>query len=499
MKGTIIGTDYLEKDDSLKILEINTNTTIINSGADLLDYDAFFSVLIENNINELHFIYTEGDAYLPENAPNYRFEDLLKERCVLNNIEYFKYTLPRNSVTVPYIEDTPNRFILRQSYDTTALLDESYCADKYGFLDLMRDTDLIPKTYFSNDEISLDTLNALVFNNSVHPNVTIKKRFPKYDLKVYPKIYGLDDIEQLDVLKNELEANSIIQEFVYDVANVVDGKWSVIRGIDIVYGSNLDVVSLGGYKQSTVVGLDFCENEYEGDTKYYNQKTRFKWITKANGDNFKVLYHLDAESSIVMSDDTLKNISEIEIGDSLKSFDFEDLNGLSTSGDGNTLPMWDGTFEKTTETFNLIDTNVVDKKSSDVKALFVRITLENGVSWIDSPASTFYIEEKNSLETRWEIANALYVGDKIILFNHQTNEVQKLEIESLSVEYFEQTIYEIDVEGPDVFLTNIDNQYPYYVLMHNNCNCCSGVWNCGNWCCYNYCSGCNSGGFEKFN
>jgi len=45
MKATIIGTDLLEKNGEVKILEINTNTTIYNEGAVLLNYDPLFEVL----------------------------------------------------------------------------------------------------------------------------------------------------------------------------------------------------------------------------------------------------------------------------------------------------------------------------------------------------------------------------------------------------------------------------------------------------------------------
>jgi hypothetical protein len=37
MKATIIGSDYLQKNNSVKFLEINTNTSIYNDGVDLLD------------------------------------------------------------------------------------------------------------------------------------------------------------------------------------------------------------------------------------------------------------------------------------------------------------------------------------------------------------------------------------------------------------------------------------------------------------------------------
>ena len=53
MKGTIIGTDLLQKDDSVQVIEINTNTTIFNSGAELLDYDPLFSHL--NNSFVLYY------------------------------------------------------------------------------------------------------------------------------------------------------------------------------------------------------------------------------------------------------------------------------------------------------------------------------------------------------------------------------------------------------------------------------------------------------------
>jgi glutathione synthase/RimK-type ligase-like ATP-grasp enzyme len=46
MKGTIIGTDLLEFNNSVKILEINTNATIFNSAVDLLDYTSFFEMLV---------------------------------------------------------------------------------------------------------------------------------------------------------------------------------------------------------------------------------------------------------------------------------------------------------------------------------------------------------------------------------------------------------------------------------------------------------------------
>jgi glutathione synthase/RimK-type ligase-like ATP-grasp enzyme len=56
MKATIIGSDLLQTGDSVKFLEINTNTTIYNEGADLLDYTSLFTMLVSNNITEFYLI-----------------------------------------------------------------------------------------------------------------------------------------------------------------------------------------------------------------------------------------------------------------------------------------------------------------------------------------------------------------------------------------------------------------------------------------------------------
>jgi hypothetical protein len=59
------------------------------------------------------------------------------------------------------VEDAPDKFILRQSFDTTALVDETYCADKFEFFDLMSGSAYTPGTYFTSLNLSLDTFTNL--------------------------------------------------------------------------------------------------------------------------------------------------------------------------------------------------------------------------------------------------------------------------------------------------------------------------------------------------
>ena len=76
MKGTLIGTDYLQKGDSVKILELNTNAAIYNSGVEHLDLLPLFAMLTANNVTELHFIYNELQSAAPAGQIENKFVNL---------------------------------------------------------------------------------------------------------------------------------------------------------------------------------------------------------------------------------------------------------------------------------------------------------------------------------------------------------------------------------------------------------------------------------------
>lgn len=490
MKGTIIGTDLLEQSGSVKILEINTNTTIYNEGADMLDYDVLFDVLVDNNITEFHFIYTEGDTHVPL-GESYRFEDIIKERCESIGIEYFQYVVPNNSITVPYIEDRPTRFILRQSYDTTALVDESYCADKFEFFNLMHTSEYIPKTYFETAEINFDTMGSVDYSSSLHPNVLVKHRYPVYNQEELPALYSLTNEEELNQLKAEIleTDNNLMQEFVYDEANIVNGRWNVIRSVDIIYGSELDTIHMGGYKNSSIVPLDFFENEFVSGSKKLNVKTKFKYINKPVGRETSIDYHTDDDSMILDYTGSLKDIDTLQLGDYIKSIDFTDLNGTSPSGDRNiTVLGWDGTLQQTSASLTEVSSSLNAILSASVETIYIRITLENGTTWSDAPSCTYYFEESGSISTRWDKVNKMMVGDKLVLIDPTTNELTAELVTGLEMEYAHKTIYALDFEPSDLFLVDVGDGL--FSIMHNACWC---PWiYCGYYCNSNYCPNCNN-------
>jgi hypothetical protein len=495
MKATIIGSDLLQTGNSVKFLEINTNTTIYNEGADLLDYTSLFDMLNTNNITEFHFIWTEGDAYKPL-TEQFRFKKILEEKCVENNMLFTDYMVPLGSVTVPYVEDEPHKFILRQAFDTTALVDETYCADKFEFFSLMNESEYTPKTYFISETLSLNTLDEVNYETTTTPNVLIKARFPSYDVLIYPELHRVTNSLELTTLKDGLESNHLVQEFIFSEDNLVEGRYSIIRSIDIIYGSNLDVINMGGYTQSTIIPLTFTEDEFVTGTNKLNQKSRYKYITKELGNFLKNDYHTDDDSVILNFNGTLEDVTTIQIGDLVRSIDFVDFNdnhGAKFEENKINTFGWDSTLQQSNDTLTQTGSTLQSMVSAQVDTIYIKITLEDGRTWTDAPSCVYYIEESGSTATRFERVNKMYVGDKLIVTDTNTNELTTVTITGLEMAHAKKTIYSLDFEPSDLFLVDIGDGD--FSVMHNSCWC---PWSyCGSGCYSWYCPGCSNTPISK--
>ncbi len=490
MKATIIGSDLLQTGDSVKFLEINTNTTIYNEGADLLDYTSLFTMLVSNNITEFYLIWTEGDAYKPL-TEQYRFKRILEEKCQENNMSFTEFIVPVGSVTVPYIEDDVHKFILRQSFDTTALVDETYCADKFEFFSLMSGSTYVPNTYFTSTSLNLDTLSDVDYTTVTNPNVLVKPRNPSYNPMDYPALYTVTGNTELSDIKNGLEENHLVQEFIFSEDNLVQGRYSIIRSIDIIYGPELDVIHMGGYTQSTILPLTFADDEFVTGTNKLNQKSRYKYITKELGNYAKNDYHTDDDSVILKYDGTLLDVDTIQLGDYVRSIDYVDLNdNHAAKFEQNKIDTfgWDSTVAQDNLTLIQTGTTLNAMVSAEVDTIYIRITLSDGRTWTDAPSATYYIEESGSTATRFERVNKMYVGDKLVITDANTNLLTTVEITGLEMEHAQKTIYSLDFESSDLFLVDIGDGD--FSVMHNTCWC---PWNyCGHWCNSWYCPGCSN-------
>lgn len=507
MRGTLIGSDYLKQGNDVKFLELNTNIAI-HKEATWLDTGALMSLLTSSNITEFHFIYP-ADNYqqypindsFGEDA-NYVFGEQISSSCALHNITYTSHEVVVGAITVPYIEDGDNKFILRQSYDNTAIIDSSYAADNFEFFDLMSGSNFLPKVYQSSsvDELYTDTLDSLD-TNSPHPNAVVKSRYPggSSNLKVY-KFTDTSSIgSDLNDLKSNLDEDYAIQEFVKDDSNIVSGSWSVIRGIDILYGNNLDVLHLGGYKQASYLELNDWNITYSGSSQVLDKRSQILYNNKpySTSENF---FHTDEETLVLKSDGSLASGSDLVIGDEIKSlvFDFEygvERNGTALTESIDTLNHY-GYISDITGSIQYVTSSLSEIRVTTEDIPMINITLNDGTVLSDSPRQHFLIEESGSDLTYFEYVNYFKVGDKMCYLDKDTNNITTKEITSLDVTWGNPSlnIYNLDFEPNDYYLSH--NSGSQYLIIHNPCNGCNSWASCGTYWCDNGCSAC-SNAFER--
>ena len=136
---------------------------------------------------------------------------------------------------------------------------------------------------------------------------------------------------------------------------------------------------------------------------------------------------------------------------------------------------------------------VVDLYSASYEGVYINVTLADGTNWDDSTKSTVYVERSGSTETQFKALAQVVLGDKIIVVNHNTNELEKREVTELGVNFDTKVIYEVDVEEQDIFLSILNEEQGTALVQHNPC-WCSG-YNCGWSGCSMYCFQCAGGCF----
>ena len=245
MKALILGTDLLkDSNGTLRIIETNTNIDVHNDIVPNLNWELFKQFLIDNSITKLHFIYTDGNLIKSHNklnkfdttTINISLKDKMAEVMVEISGTFEFHEVPKNSVTVPFIEDASDTLIIRTSYDTTAMLDEEYAKDKVNFHRLISNQTFSTNIYYHSDSdvsLNVDTLTSLYVTDGDVPNYIVKTRQPHTNHNDYPKVYKINSLENLQTLKDSLTELEFMEEFHQHIENFVNDKIGVIRSLDI--------------------------------------------------------------------------------------------------------------------------------------------------------------------------------------------------------------------------------------------------------------------------
>ena len=424
MRAVIIGTDFMkDTDGSFKAIETNTGIGLEVVTGNYIDSGSITNFILNNNFEEVHLIHSLANVVVMElenpddiefNSTYNNFSNFLSSSiCLQNNIQYVTHVVEDNSVTVPFIEDADNKLIIRVSYDTTALIDDTYAKDNWEFLKLMHDTNpnSIPKCYINDDELGINNIGEDLKDNGNHPNYCIKKRVTPSDNRVYPILYKINTLEELEEIKSNLEVDEYIQEYIYNTDELLYGKSFHYRSVDLIYGSELNSLNLYAYQKTNI--LPIVENADFDDNNKIQSWDRPRYLNKVINGQREVSVKLDADefTKVVMSDNTIKIAKDLNINDIVKSVVIEKVQVNDAE-----LTSTSASFSDFSQNYHITSSTLVAKDTFNYYGPVIYIELDNGSKFSDvGHGQVFKVKEDIVELCNYE---NLKLGDTLILLNN---------------------------------------------------------------------------------
>jgi hypothetical protein len=484
MRAVLTGTDLLKDiDGSFKAIETNTNIqTAVNTDI-YFNEDDFHTFINGTSINEIVLISkTELNVVLKDVELNENnevisdtgqdFSSFLKSYCQTNGITFTPIMVDKNAITVPFVEDSDNKLIIRIAFDTTALIDDIYARDNWSFLKLMHETNenSIPKTYINDEEFGFDSIGTTIVDNGNHPNFLVKKRFTPADNRTFPKVLKVNTIEELEAIKQSLDTEEYLQQYIYNPNDLIDNRIKFYRSVDLIYGSNLDILNLWCVEHGNSFELDStCDYDDNNMVQYWERpKYIYKFINQGDKDP-----HLsgDENTKVLLEDNTKVNLSSLQSGSVIKTISIPNLPIDELTYD---TQNWSSSYADFIENYH---TDTATLKTKNVQenwiGFFYEIETTDGIKFSDVSQAEILCKRLESDSTdnyvvKFEKYPMLNVGDTILLYNTESEIVVDKQISNISISYGMIDVYTTDFEQIDVFLTMEEGENSIWGIMTHN-------------------------------
>lgn len=399
MKGTLFSIDFIEDvNGNLRLMEINTDTAMTEGGLSNLQFTEFIDMLSGSSITELHTIsksFQKG------------FINALSQ-SISNDAPFITFQNHMEDDTTIYpttIDDAANKFILRLAYDESAIFDSEYAKNKLGPLDLFYsngDSGSIVEYYVSSSANGVTDFLPKEFNSVVMPDIAVKNLNANTNSSIQFFKIGQSistDEERYNEVKSIFEENQLIIKF-YE--NPTDTKVKSIRSVNVIYGSDLDVITFGSFVNEALFDKP-TSIEYDDDViitktdiKHYYELTtnypKFSSVTNWGG--------IFEEEEVVKADGSPVLIGSASVGTELKSYWIEgapDTDVVSEfmnwSYAGSELPS--GSYE----TSSIVVNNIEQDLSNNT---IFHLTMEDGSTFRASGGAHLLVYDINKDVLRYE-------------------------------------------------------------------------------------------------
>ena len=467
MRTVLIGSDFMyDKDGNLKPIEINTavgwdGPQKVEDEIDCLDLTSLYQFVETKGFTSIHYV---GDI-----VP---FHKTLEVHYSGSSVTYEFHAVGGYAITIPFIEDNDETLIIRSAYDTTALVDDTYCRDKVEFMKL------IQSQSFGSQFAYLDESNQLVSNittisdNGEHPNFILKSRYPGYDKEVYPKFFKVSTQEELNTILENVTSDYFLMENYCNTTNNFEGHIKVIRSLNILYPQTLESIQIGQYTRFNE-NMTFSGVEYNSITYMLNSEYRDSYVTSPRTQGLPKLLDTDM---VEMADGTFKTGLDLQIGDIIKTIDIPNPNGVDNTS---YLTNFEITYETLVSGTTYSTNSITNKKRVNLLSMVNQLTFDDNSTWEDTGGSSYLIERDNVIQ--FEKLFNIKMGDVVLLLDTteslvdfiRKNVVENVEVKKIFSGWF------ISVENAHLFLTKTTstNNESFVSIEHNSgefCPSCSG-------------------------
>ena len=307
MRTVLVGTDFIyDNQGVLRPIEMNTaiGTSLnkIENEEDVFDFTHLTEFIQSNGFNKIVYI---GNSVKIKEHFSSSFSEL----------EFEYYRIIPGAITIPNVEDNETTLIIRSAYDTTALLDDTYCRDKVEFLKLIQNQEFGSEFAYKDIDGNLISTITTIPDNGVHPNFILKARFPNYDKKIYPKLFKVTTQSELDVVLENVDENYYLTHFYFNESKIYNNKITKIRSLNLLYPPTLQSIPVGSYTDLTV--------RYLQSNPSYNETTHLldNWYKDCYISNETQLITpklLDTDL-VQLADGTFVSAEELQIGAQIKA------------------------------------------------------------------------------------------------------------------------------------------------------------------------------------
>lgn len=500
MRTVLIGSDFMyDNDGNLKPIEINTavgwdGPEKVEENEDCLDLTGLYQFVEDNNFTTVHYV---GDLTY--------FHKTLQTYYTGSSVNYEFHAVGRQSITIPYIDDNDQTLIIRSAYDTTALVDDTYCRDKIEFMKLIESQSFGSQFAYKDDNNNVVSNITTIPDNGEHPNFIVKSRYPDYDKDTYPKFFKVTNQTQLDeVIAAEVTSDYFIMENYCNTTNNFEGHIKVIRSLNILYPPTLQSIHIGQYtKLSSNVFFD--EVGYDSETYMVESLYRDSYITSANN---RWLPKLADTDMVEMADGTFKTALDLQINDMIKTIEIPNPNGVDNSS---YLTNFGITYETLTSGTTYSTNRIANLKRVNILTYIVELTFEDDSTWEDTSVSSYLIERDN--EVQFKTLHYIVAGDDVLLLDTTDEAVNFTRKTVANVNKVKRVFsgWFISVENARLFLTRTQStgNESFVSIEHNGPSCpnygcpcpgtCSSCPKYEPYCVYtgagNYCVGNQNSGF----